>query len=580
MRALALAVVLAGCAHDPIGTLRFKNQPPVRAVDDRDHVAKPPANRDYNRTLYQVDGFVVRRTTRALDLAAPRRAQDVNALDEVPDSTWFTNRIGVRELTLDELRRGPNVHEHPFLHRPWTITGAKVGGTAIGFVFEDARGDRYLLKFDKKEVPEMETGAHVIGQRIAWACGYNVPEDDVAFITRDDLVIAPDATKKNTVGDKSPLTAADLDAALAKVWHLPDGRIRVLVSRFVPGPPIGPYAREGIRPDDPNDLVPHELRRTVRGQVSIFAWLNHTDLQEDNTLDAYIKDPDDPERRYVQHYLIDFGKALGVMGYINHWQTVGFTYRLDLGQALRSFLTLGLVVPPWEAVTSPPIRGVGLFSATNYDPGEWRTNSPYWPFFDADRFDAFWGAKILIRFTREQLAAIVEGAQYSDPRAAAYMTDVLVERQRRTAKYWFDRVAPLDAFTVEPVGGDSVRVCFDDLLLRYGLADVAAGTRYHADVYDYDGRPTGWRATAPAVRGAPVAPRRSSAPPVVGTEAPASPSQGARVCFDGIVPPAARAGYTIVRLRVQRSGRTLPPALLHLARDDQGVPRVIGLRRE
>jgi hypothetical protein len=210
-------------------------------------------------------------------------------------------------------------------------------------------------------------------------------------------------------------------------------------------------------------------------------------------------------------------------------------------------------------VTSPPIRGVGLYSATNYDPGEWRTNSPYWPFFDADRFDAFWGAKILVRFTREQLAAIVEGAQYSDPRAAAYMTDVLVERQRRTAKYWFDRVAPLDAFTVEHgAGAGAVRVCFDDLTLRYRLADVAAGTRYHADAFDHDGRPTGWRAAVRAVRDAP----------------------SGRVCFDGIVPPAAHDGYTIVRLRVQRSGRTLPPALLHLARDDRGVPRVIGLRRE
>ena len=562
MRALVVLVLVgfglvAGCAHDPIGTLRYKNQPPVWAIDDRAHVPVAPANRDYNRTLYQLDGFVVRRATRAMDIVTPARAQDVNSLDEVPDSTWFTNRIGVRDLSLDEVRRGPNVHEPPTLHRPWTITGAKVGGTAIGFVFKDARGDRYLLKFDKQEVPEMETGAHVIGQRIAWACGYNVPEDDVAFISRTDLVIAPDATKKNLVGDKSPLTEADLDAALAKVWHRPDGQIRVLVSRFVPGPPIGPYAREGIRADDPNDVVPHELRRSVRGQVSIFAWLNHTDLQEDNTLDAYVPDPEDPERRIVEHYLIDFGKSLGVMGYINHWQTVGFTFRLDLGQAVRNLLTLGLIVPPWEEVTSPPIRGVGLYSATNYDPGEWRTNSPYWPFFDADRFDAFWGAKILIRFTREQLAAIVEGAQYSDPRAAAYMLDVLVERQRRTAKYWFERVAPLDAFTVEP-SGDAVRLCFDDLLLRYRLADVAAGTRYHADAYDYDGRPTGWRATVPAVKDAPAG----------------------RVCLDGVVPPAADDGYTIVRLRVQRSGRTLPPALLHLARDGQGVPRVIGLRRE
>src|SRR6185503_13239155 len=29
------------------------------------------------------------------------RAQNVNTIDEVPDSSWFTNRIGTRALTVD-----------------------------------------------------------------------------------------------------------------------------------------------------------------------------------------------------------------------------------------------------------------------------------------------------------------------------------------------------------------------------------------------------------------------------------------------------------------------------------------------
>src|SRR5262245_13291748 len=37
------------------------------------------------------------------------RAQNVNTIDEVPDSSWFTNRIGTRALTIDEIVRGPNV---------------------------------------------------------------------------------------------------------------------------------------------------------------------------------------------------------------------------------------------------------------------------------------------------------------------------------------------------------------------------------------------------------------------------------------------------------------------------------------
>src|SRR5437867_5589619 len=37
------------------------------------------------------------------------RAQNINTIDEVPDSGWFTNRIGKREVTVAELQRGPNV---------------------------------------------------------------------------------------------------------------------------------------------------------------------------------------------------------------------------------------------------------------------------------------------------------------------------------------------------------------------------------------------------------------------------------------------------------------------------------------
>ena len=33
--------------------------------------------------------------------ASGRRAQDLNTIDEVPDSSWFTNRIGTKALTVD-----------------------------------------------------------------------------------------------------------------------------------------------------------------------------------------------------------------------------------------------------------------------------------------------------------------------------------------------------------------------------------------------------------------------------------------------------------------------------------------------
>ena len=43
------------------------------------------------------------------------RAKNLNTIDEVPDSSWFTNRVGVRPVTIDELSRGANVSAPPDL---------------------------------------------------------------------------------------------------------------------------------------------------------------------------------------------------------------------------------------------------------------------------------------------------------------------------------------------------------------------------------------------------------------------------------------------------------------------------------
>jgi hypothetical protein len=527
MRWLVLLLITA-CAHRPVGDLRFRNQPPVWRVDDRRPLAKAPVERRYNRTLYHADGLFIRKLLRAMEMRSPHRARDINSLDEVPDSSWFTNRIGVRDLSIAEVRRGPNTGPDPFAHLPWTIVKSKPGGLALGFQIEDAAGNRHLLKFDDARFPEMEIAAHVIVHRILWACGYNVPEDHVGYVDRQDLVIGAAARARG-------LTDAILDAKLATTDHSPDGRIRVLVSRWLPGTPIGPYAREGTREDDPNDVIPHELRRSLRGQYAVFSWLDHTDIQEDNTLDVFVDG-------HVQHYLIDFGKALGVMGHTLGWKTVGHTYRLDLGIAFTTLLGLGLWQRPWDERESTGLVGVGLYDAASFDPGHWRPNSMYWPLEDRDRFDAFWGAKIAIRFTRAQLAAIVDEAQLSDPRAAAYLVDTLVARQRTLARFWFDRVAPLDGFSI---AGD--RLCFSDLALGYGL--TRAATTYQIEIYDRDGRATGDRRTLRAV----------------------SPQS----CTSGVTVD----GYTMARVVVRRGARALPPVVVHLAPDRARRPAVIGLRR-
>ncbi len=548
MRILAIVIALAACNSSTLPAVRFANKPAVTVVDDRQDVPVAPKKRVIHRTLYFYDGGFHRRVTRALELPRHRRALGVNALDEVPDSTWFTNRIGVREVTLDEMRTGPNVIGNPEAHKPWRILSMKTEGVSVGFVIADARGVEFLLKLERKGYPEIETGAHAVVHKLLWAIGYNVPEDYVVYASRDELLIAKDATITDAFGSKHPLDRAEVDRKLALCDVGDDGRYRALASRLIDGTVLGGHPQEGVRADDPNDRISHELRRDLRGAYAMFAWLDNQDIQEANTLDVWVADPADPRRHYVRHYMIDFGKSFGVMGTIGRDLRRGYEYKVDFLEMTRSLVSGGLAPRAWEDREVPMIRGVAIFGTRAYDPGAWKPSTPsYTPFLEADVHDNFWGAKILMRFTPEQLRAAVETARFSDPRAIDYVTNTLISRQRATALYWFERTSPLDGFAV---AGD--QLCFDDLTLAYHLAPVAGETVYTVTRYDRNGAALGDRSTF------------------------AGTADG-HACA-ALVLAGGAAGYTVFEIETARGGHA-HAIQVHVARDPTGNPHVIGVWR-
>jgi len=530
----SLLILVAACGStSPVGPVRFANQPPVWRVNDRVDTPKQPSERRFDRGFYHFDSYYLRANYR-MNLTRERRALGVNALDEVPDSTWFTNRIGVRNLTADELRRGPGDGVAPDQHFPWTIKSGKEGGTAPGFIVEDARGVKFLLKFDQPAAPEVETGADVIVARLLWAAGYNVADDHVVYFRRGDIRLAPDAYYKE-YGEKLPLKLARVDKQLASVTVGADGRMRGLASVFVPGKPVGGAPRLGVRADDPNDLIPHELRRDLRGQAPLFAWLSHTDMKEDNTLDTWVEDPADPSIHYVKHYLIDFGNALGTQALVRQRPYLGYQYDVDFGEMLPSLLSLGTYSQPWEGRIEPGIPGVGLYAVADYSPALFKPNTfGQLPLLYADRFDQFWGAKLAVKFTREQIAAAVAAAKLTNPRAASYLVDTIYARARKTARHWFRRVNPIDEFRV---AGDTV--CFTDLALAYGLEQGT--TRFRVTAFDANAVAAG--------------PRREVVTDPAG-----------RVCV-----PVPSLAYAILRIE---SSRGMPGTLLHVASG-----RIVGVHR-
>jgi hypothetical protein len=554
--AVGIAAMGSACRHGPGGRVRFSNEPIVWQVRDRDDVPEKPVARSFDHMAYVFQHVAHKPIDDALAVRAFTRAANVNSLDEVPDSTWFTNRIGVRDLDVGEITRGPNEGHGPDRSGPWQILRTKVGGASPGFLIVDRLGVRYVMKFDRPSRPEMETGADVVVQRILWAAGYNVPENSVVHFRRDRLTIGEGAVKELSVGTQSPLTQRDVDAVLSEVYRTSDGSYRAMTSRFLPGEPLGGTPPEGTRRDDPNDRVPHERLRELRGLYVFAAWLAHSDVKEDNTIDMWIDDPGPPRRHYVMHYLLDFGKALGVMTWTNRELHDGYVYNFDYAFTAGALLSLGFWERPWEARASPNIRGVGVFEGQHFHPGRFRARNRYVPFRRKDSLDAYWATKIVMRFTPDLLKAAVQQGQYSDPAAIEYLTRVLIERQLATGRYWFSVVNSLDEFSVQSTG-DTVRVCGRDLLLWYGLeVNAIASTTYVLRSYDFAGNASGWRRVL-------------------------SGRADGLVCADGLRPSDGLDGYTIVGFTTRRGRKVLPPVWLHLAaHPETGDLRVIGVDRQ
>ena len=552
-----MAALAAACAGSPspVGDVRFFNRAPVTVVNDRCDVPDKPAEYALSALLYAIDADIFHRIPRLLDFKPYLRARSQNAMDEVPDSTWFTNRIGHRPMTPEEIRRGPNDSDGPDRSAPWRIIGSKTAGISAGFRVKDARDDVWLIKFDEPHLPEMETATEVIVQRLVWAAGYNVPETAVVLFERDQLELAADAVIEDQFGNDRPMEADDLAQVMARIEPMPDGRYRALASKYIPGTPIGGIRPEGTRPDDPNDTIPHELRRELRGMYALYAWLNNVDTKLGNTLDTYIEDPAREGHHYVVHYFLDFGKSLGVHASSSLHAESGFQRKVAPEKWLATVAALGLEVQPWDNLEQPPnIRGVARFESERFDPGDWHTLHPWLPFENSDRFDQYWGTKIVMAFTPEQLRAAIDVGQLSDPRAADYYLRILRERQEKTGRYWFSRVAPLEDFEVTREQAGSMQLCFRDLWLRHGFDASPNRTRYTARSYDYLGRPASLALSA-------------------------SPTDEGSACLTNVSVHSAEDSYTIVGITVTRAGKSLPPVFVHLARGQDGRLRVIGIWR-
>jgi hypothetical protein len=395
------------------------------------------------------------------------RAKNINTIDEVPDSSWFTNRIGTTAITADAITRGPIVGAPPDPSR-WVLIREKTSGVHPGFTAKDAKGETWFLQFDPPTNPEGATAAVVVATKIFWALGYNQVESYLTTFDPKNVEIDPKATVKRPSGKRTPFTHDDINAILERVARNADGTYRVIAGRQIPGY-LGNFLFEGMRTDDPNDLVPHEHRRELRALRVFGAWTNLTDLKAANTLDALATVNG---RTTVKHYLQDVGSTFGMCNDFHEWD-LSWEHFYQGDTTLKRFFSFGFALSPWQTVPYQEYRSIGKFEGDVFDPRNWRPQTPTTAYLELRDDDAFWAARRVAAFTDELIRAAVHTGQFSDPAAEKLLGDVLIKRRNKIASIYLTAVNPV----VNPRLDAGGRLTIENAAVAAGAAKAPSGYR-------------------------------------------------------------------------------------------------------
>jgi hypothetical protein len=402
------------------------------------------------------------------------RAKNINTIDEVPDSSWFTNRIGTRPITADEITKGPIIGAPPDPSK-WVLIREKSSGAHPGFTAVDAKGETWFVQFDPPKFPEGATAAVAIATKIFWALGFNQVE---SFLTTFDPKVAtidPKATVRRPNGKRTPFMRDDMNVILENVARNPDGTYRVVAGRLLPGKVLGGYQYAGTRPDDPNDLVPHEHRRELRALRVFGAWTNLTDLKNANTVDTVITENG---RTRVKHYLQDVGSTFGMCNDYHEWD-LSYEYFLEGPPSRKRLFTLGFGLSPWQTVDYVEYPSVGKFEGKVFDPRKWRPQTPTAGYMEMRDDDAFWAARRVAAFTDDLIRAAVHTGQFSDPKAEQYLADVLIQRREKIKSVYLTAVNPI----VNPAL-DGKGLTFENAAVSGGVAE--GSVTYRASWMTFD----------------------------------------------------------------------------------------------
>ena len=408
-----------------------------------------------------------------------QRAKNINTVDEVPDGPYFVNRATRMTLTPAIVARAANTDDGPAPGK-WTVVSAKSDGVTPGFTIRDSKNTLWFIKFDPPGWRTMATGSEVVAAKLFWAAGYHTAEYHIGALQPLNLVIGKD-TRITPPGEMArPMNHGDIDWLLQRAVRDSDGTYRVILSKAAPGRPVGRIRFHGTRADDPNDVIPHEHRRELRGYFVFAAWLNHVDAKGINSLSTLITENG---RSFIRHYLLDFGSALGsaAVGPREGWE--GYEALVEEpGEIGKRVLSLGFKVPVWRTQDYFESPSIGRLPRdhSKWDPESW------WPHITNAAFrhmradDTFWAATKVAAISEDMIRAAVAEGRFNDGESEKFLAKAIIDRRLRILQTFLPKVNPV----VDPAIDAKGRLTFRNVAVEAAVADRAPG--YRALWYTFD----------------------------------------------------------------------------------------------
>ncbi len=471
----AMVVLLISGIRPPASAQRFLPDDPMTQDPDNLNMPVPVARpaSDYVRFLFNAFGDVRVR---------PDPAVNVNTLEEVPNSSWYQNRHYRQPLTLDELREGAGDGVRLDTTAPITVETIDSFRPVPLATVRDASGHRFRLRLDVPNHPVLSTAAGVVANRVYYALGYNVPSMHVVHLRASDLQVPSDGSVPAAdIADLLQNAAPSTDAPTAtptaesidtrgpsavspgdQESRARDERVYRAVAIRIPEPIVkrlGPFRFSGTRPDDGNDIFPHQHRRELRGLHVAASWLHHTGIRATRTLDAAVREGD---KTFVCHYIYDTFESLGSGLSAPKEPWMGREYLVEINPVLLRMGTLGLSGGDWVNIEVPDVEHVGRFAARGFRPRTWQPEHPNPAFARRDSADTFWMARKVANITDREIRAMVDAAEYPRQTSADYVATVLERRRDSIAAAYLGFGGGLDRFRVS-----GSTLAFEDLLRRH-----------------------------------------------------------------------------------------------------------------